>query len=87
MLSSLDEELKTTQGEIEPEEQPSETVGGTRRQPVENSSARATKYAEVQSAVLAYKIQNLMEEYPSLMPNLNITADVSYSAGFEDDYE
>ena len=63
MLSSLDEELETAQGENEPEEQPSEAVSGTRRQPVDMSSDRATRYAEVQGAVLAYKIERLAEDY------------------------
>ena len=51
MLSSLDEELETVQGESKPEEQPRDTVSSTRRQPVEMSSTRATRYAEVQGVV------------------------------------
>ena len=87
MLSSLDEEFGTAQGESEPEEQPSEVVSGTRRQPVEISSTRATRYAGVQGVVLAYEIERLTEDYPSLMPSLRMMSDASYTARFKGDRE
>ena len=70
MLSSLDEELETVQGNNEPEEQPSVAGSGTKMQPGDRSSAGATRYAAVQGAVLAYEIERLAEDYPSLMPSL-----------------
>jgi len=87
MLSSLDEELETAQGNIEPEEQPSEAFSGTRREPVENGFTRATRYAEVQSTVLAYEIEKLTDDYPSLLPSLNIMTDALYAVRFEGDHE
>ena len=85
MLSSLDEELETAQGNIEPEEQPSVAGSGTRMQPGDRSSAGATRYTAVQSAVLAYEIERLAEDYPSLMPSLQMNIDASYAATFESD--
>ena len=79
MLSSLDEELETAQGNNEPEEQPSVAGSGTRMHLGDRSSAGATRYAAVQGAV--------SEDYPSLMPSLQINTDASYAATFESDRE
>jgi len=87
MLSSLDEELETVQGNNEPKEQPSVVGSGPIMQPGDRSSAGATRYAAVQGAVLAYEIERLAEDYPSLMPSLQINTDASYAATFESDRE
>jgi len=42
---------------------------------------------EANAKVMAYEIEILAEDYPSLMPNLQIMTDASYAATFEGDHD
>ena len=54
---------------------------------MESSSARATRYAEVQGTVLAYEIERLKMEFPPIMPSLSAVTDANHAVRFEEDRE